>query len=99
MDDSEPPGYKSTADPKTCLSQVNTLTNYIDSNINSQPLNALKSLLKIVYRAEKNIGHFLKTEISNPMYRDFKCSLRGLLGRRNRITDKSIERLLLGETL
>ena len=105
MDDSEPPGYKPTTadyklttDPKTCLLQVGALTNYIDSTINSQSLKALSSLLKTVYRAEKNVGEFLKTKLDSPlMLHQFKCSLRGLLGRRNNITDKSIE-LLWAET-
>lgn len=94
MDDPEPPGYKSTTDPQTCLSRVSALTDYIDSNINSQSLYGLKSLLKTVYRAEKNIGELLKTELDSPlMLHKFKSTLRGLLGMRNNITNKSIELL------
>ncbi len=94
MDDPEPPGYKPTTDPKACLSRVSALTDYVDSTINSQSLDALKSLLKTVYKAEKNIGDFLKTKLDNPlMLHNFRSSLVSLLGRRNQITNRSIDLL------
>lgn len=104
----EPPNYKFTTNPEMCLSQVDILTSYIDSTINSQSLNVLNtsqslkvlnSLLTKIYDAEKAIGQFLKTELRDPLMRyNFKCSLKGLLGMRNRISNKSIERLG-GETV